>query len=61
VEKKKTKKKEMANSGKRELVPPAESQGIKWRDGLAMPQSKTLSHIYSWVKNGEETGGKEIQ
>jgi hypothetical protein len=36
---------EMPNSGERELVESTFSRktGIKWRDGVAIPQSKTLT------------------
>ena len=36
---------EMPYNGERELVelPSVERQGIKWREGVAIPQSKTLT------------------
>ena len=48
---------EMPNSGERELVESISSRKavIKWRDGVAITQSKTLT------QNGEETEGKEVQ
>jgi hypothetical protein len=42
-------------------------QGIKWRDGVAIPQSKTLTQNCSCLKelqgqkSGEETEGNEVQ
>jgi hypothetical protein len=41
-------------------------EGIKWRDGVAIPQSKTLTQICSCLKelqgqNGEEPEEKEVQ
>jgi hypothetical protein len=45
---------------------PVERQGINWRDGVAIPQSKTLTQNCfclrtAGTKKGEETGGKEAQ
>jgi hypothetical protein len=42
----------MPNSVERKLVESTsvERQGIKWRDGVAIPQSKTLTHNCSCLK-----------
>jgi hypothetical protein len=42
----------MLYSEERELVEPTCSrrQGINWRDGASIPQSKTLTHIFSSLK-----------
>jgi hypothetical protein len=45
---------------------PEERWGIKWRDGVAIPQSKALTKNCSCLKNcrdknGEESEGKEVQ
>jgi hypothetical protein len=47
----------MPNSGKREHVEPTSSrknQDIKWRDVVAIPQSKILTHNCSYVKELQE-------
>ena len=43
---------EMLNSRKRELIEPTSSRkiGHQVRDGIAIPQSKTLTHICSCLK-----------
>jgi hypothetical protein len=48
----------MPYSRERELVEPTSSrrQGIKWRDGVAIPQSKTLMQNCSFMK--EQQGQK---
>jgi hypothetical protein len=48
------------------LIPPVKRQGIKWRDRVAIPQSKILTQNCSYLKvqqgqkNGEEPEGKEV-
>jgi hypothetical protein len=59
---------EILKSGERELVESTSSriQGIKWKNGISIPQSNTLSQnslclIETKKKNGEKTEGKEVQ
>lgn len=42
----------MSNSGERELVQPTSSRktGIKWTNGVAIPQSKTLTQNFTCLK-----------
>ena len=55
-------------SGDREVIESTSSriQGIKWKNGISIPQSNTLSQnslclIETKKKNGEKTEGKEVQ
>ena len=51
---------EVPNSRERELVesPPVETQSITWKDGVAIPQSKTLTQNCSCLKELKGKRGK---